>query len=165
MANTLHIKNVLPSIYCRSLIRVTFFPHRQEGLLPPLLSALHAKGILTDDLTVPGEAGNHQKKYMGVARFTMMVSCFPNSLPDKYRHFCYFLFLYIFANQILSERHQNLFGYSSTGCPFSILLCLFLLFFVCYRLPGCNALHRRLDIILVPWSLPSFLLSASKISV
>ena len=33
----------------------TFPLHRQEGLLPPLLSALHAKGILTDDLTVPGE--------------------------------------------------------------------------------------------------------------
>ena len=33
------------------------------------------------------------------------------------------------------------------------------------RLPGCNALHRRLDIILVPWSLPSFILSASKFLV
>jgi len=65
---------------------ITHPDNRQEGLLPPLLSALHAKGILTDDLTVPGEGGSHQKKYMGVA-----------------------------------------------------------------RLPDSNALHRRLDIILVPW--------------
>ena len=47
---------------------VTVPLHRQEGLLPTLLSALHGKGILTDDLTVPGEAGSHQNKYMGVAR-------------------------------------------------------------------------------------------------
>ena len=41
--------------------------------MPPLLAALHAKGILTDDLTVPGEAGAHQKKYMGVARWERMI--------------------------------------------------------------------------------------------
>ena len=51
-----------------SVNSVKFPLHRQEGLLPRLLSALHAKGILTDDLTLPGEAGSHQKKYMGVAR-------------------------------------------------------------------------------------------------
>ena len=42
--------------------------------MPPLLAALHAKGILTDDLTVPGEAGGHQKKYMGVARWERMIN-------------------------------------------------------------------------------------------
>ena len=42
--------------------------------MPPLLAALHAKGILTDDLTVPGEAGAHQKKYMGVARWEQMIN-------------------------------------------------------------------------------------------
>jgi len=67
---------------------VTHPQNRQEGLLPRLVAALHGKGILTDDLTLPGEkGGDHQKKYMGVA-----------------------------------------------------------------RLPGATTLHRRLDIILVPWN-------------
>ena len=73
--------------------------------MPPLLAALHAKGILTDDLTVPGEAGAHQKKYMGVARWERMIN----------------------KSSTWGGNHHL------------------------RRIPGSNSLHRRLDIILVPW--------------